>query len=86
MMNTNLRNDPIWQGRFTVTQVESPTFFVYPDKSGADLYVTLQITDKETGDYINQNYTVNEWCGFGGSKLWWFVNNAIIKWREEYDF
>ena len=86
LMNKNLRNDPLWKGRFVVSQIESPSFFVYPDKSGADYYVTLQILDCETGDTVSKTKTVNVWCWHNGTDIWWFVNNTIIKWREEYDF
>ena len=86
MMNENLRNDPLWKGRFVVSQV-GPTYFKqYEDGSGAELYVTLQIFDKNTGDYTQKTKSGNEWCRRNGTDLWWFVNDTIIKWREEYDF
>lgn len=86
MINENLRNDPLWKGRFVVSQV-GPTYFKqYEDGSGAEFYATLQIFDKETGDYVQKTKNGNEWCWYNGTDLWWFVNDAIIKWREEYDF
>lgn len=86
MMNKNLKNDSLWQGRFVVSQV-GPTYFEqYEDGSGAELYVTLQVFDKNTGDYAQKTKSGNEWCWYNGTNLWWFVNNTIIKWREEYDF
>lgn len=86
MMNQNLKNDPLWQGRFEVRQVGPTSFFHYDDHSGAALIVTLQIIDKVTGDYVNATKSVNEWCWYNGTDIWWFVNNTIIKWREEYNF
>ena len=86
MINENLSNDPLWKGRFVVSQV-GPTYFrQYEDGSGAEFYATLQIFDKETGDYTQKTKNGNEWCWRDGIDLWWFVNDAIIKWREEYDF
>lgn len=81
LMNKNLRNDPLWQGRFVVNQIGSPSFFVYPDKSGAEYYITLQVLDRETGKTISKTKTSNDWCSWNGSDLWWFVNDAIIDWR-----
>ena len=87
-VNENIENDSLWQGRFVIRQVGSPQFVEYEDHSGADLYyIQLKITDKITGAVQYSDYkSGNEWCFFDGSKIWWFANDAIIKWREEYNF
>lgn len=85
-INRNLAKDKKWQGRFSVRQVNSPTFFVYPDQSGASLYVTLEVIDHKTGNAVYKSKDVNEWCAGDGAALWWFVNDTIMAWREEYNF
>ena len=89
-INKNIENDDLWRGRFYVRQVGSPTFYVYEDKSGASLeHIHLVITDRMTGQEKHEWDSVNGWCHWGGSRLWQFVNDAIVKdfdvWHEESD-
>ena len=45
-INKNIANDDLWRGRFVVKQVGTPYFYIYEDKSGAELQnVHLVITD-----------------------------------------
>ena len=87
LMNKNLENDDLWRGRFYVRQIGSPEFYVYEDKSGASLFVHLRCYDRLTGDYVDGWDDVNSWCHFNGSKLWRFVNDAIVEkmnvWRTD---
>ena len=45
-MNKNLREDPAWLGRFEIRQI-AYDFYVFEDKSGAELIVYLEIIDKK---------------------------------------
>ncbi len=86
MINENVKNDELWQGRFYVRQIDA-RWHTYEDKSGAELFVVLQFIDKKTG--ISKTYcdTVNHWRYFNGSHLWWAMNNFIINdvqvWEED---
>lgn len=46
-MNKNIENDTLWNGRFTIKQIDSQ-WFVFPDSSGAYLCVYYEILDKKT--------------------------------------
>lgn len=83
-LNNNIKNDNLWQGRFYIHQV-SRQREVYPDHSGMELWVTLEMVDRKTG-YTKQIFdTVNHWT-FGNS-LWWEMNNFIVDdvkvWSED---
>lgn len=89
-INKNIENDDLWLGRFYVRQVGSPWFYTYEDKSGASLErVHLVITDRKTGKTYDGWDSVNGWCHWGGSRLWRWVNDAIVDhfdvWHEDPD-
>lgn len=89
-INKNIENDDLWRGRFYVRQVDSPYFYVYEDKSGASLeHIHLVITDRKTGKTVDGWDSMNGWCHFNGSRLWRFVNDAIVEifdvWHENPD-
>ena len=46
--NKDIENDWLWNGRFVISQDWS-LFYPFEDKSGAQYYVGLVITDKKTG-------------------------------------
>lgn len=86
-INKNIYNDDLWRGRFVVRQVDSPYFYTYEDGSGASLErVHLVITDRLNGRTIDGWDSVNGWCHWNGSKLWQWVNDAIVEgfdvWHE----
>jgi len=86
-INKNLENDGLWRGRFYVRQVDSPVFYVYEDKSGASLeHIHLVLTDRVTGQTVDGWDNMNGWCHWNGSRLWRFVNDAIVEkldiWRN----
>lgn len=86
-LNKNIANDDLWRGRFVIRQVGSPTFCIYEDKSGAELYnIHLVITDLKNGQKYERWNSANEWCHFGGSRIWEFANYAITEvfdvWRS----
>lgn len=79
-INKNIMNDDLWRGRFVVRQVGSPTFYIYEDKSGAELEnVHLVITDLKNGQTYERWDSGNGWCHFGGSRIWEFANHAITE-------
>lgn len=77
-LNKNIKNDWVWNGRFTISQKQSK-FYIYFDGSGAKLYVLLECKDNKT------NRTINHWFETGlfvESKIWEWVNQCII---EDFD-
>ena len=79
-INKNIENDDLWRGRFYVRQVDSPYFYVYEDGSGASLErIHLVITDRATGNTYDGWDSVNGWCHWNGSRLWQWVNTAIVE-------
>lgn len=78
MINQNVQNDDLWQGRFYVRQIDA-RWCPYEDKSGAELFVILQFTDKKTGIAKTYGGSVNHWRYFNGSQLWWAMNNFIVQ-------
>lgn len=78
-INKNIASDDLWRGRFVMSQIGSPHFYHYEDNSGASLEgVCLVITDLKTGRQVKDYNSSNGWCHFGGSKIWHFMNDAII--------
>lgn len=87
-INKDIYDDDLWRGRFVVRQVGSPYFYTYEDNSGASLErVHLVITDRLNGRTIDGWDSVNGWCHWNGSKLWRWVNDAIVEgfkvWEEK---
>lgn len=79
-LNENIANDDLWRGRFVIRQVDNPGFYVYPDKSGAEMpHVHLVITDLKTGERYDKWDTDNGWCHFNGGHIWEFANYAITE-------
>ena len=90
-MNQNIAKDNLWRGRFIVREVGSPNFYIYPDKSGAELdNVCLTVIDLKTGQQVSKCRSANEWCSYYGDNLWRFVNDAIVEdfdvWNTDKDF
>lgn len=79
-LNKNIANDDLWRGRFVIRQEGNPGFYIYEDKSGAEMpHVHLVITDLKTGDRYDRWSTDNDWCHFNGSRIWEFANKAITE-------
>lgn len=82
-INHNVEKDDLWRGRFYMRQVGSPRFIIYEDKSGGDLEnVHLIVVDRLTGNEVHGWDSANGWCYFNGSKIWQFMNDAIV---EKFD-
>lgn len=89
-INKNIANDDLWRGRFVIRQKDNPGFYIYEDKSGAEMpHVHLVITDLKTGERYDKWDTDNGWCHFNGSRIWEFANKAITEifsvWRKNDD-
>ena len=84
-INNNIKNDPLWKGRYCVRQVAAQ-WYEYEDKSGAELWVRLRFYDKKTNNTYDVADTVNHWCSFNGYHLFMEINQFIIDsgvWQEE---
>ena len=81
-LNEDIQNDDLWRGRFYVRQVAAQW---YEDKNGAELWVVLRFYDKKTGITKEVADTVNHWRYFGGSHLWWAMNDFIVKTVKVWD-
>jgi hypothetical protein len=89
-LNKNIANDDLWRGRFVIHQEGNPGFYIYEDKSGAEMpHVHLVITDLKTGKRYDKWNTDNGWCHFNGACIWEFANYAITErfdvWRKNDD-
>lgn len=89
-INENIANDDLWRGRFVIRQKDNPGFYIYEDKSGAEMpHVHLVITDLKTGERYDKWDTDNGWCHFNGVRIWEFANKAITEifdvWRKNDD-
>ena len=79
-LNKNIANDDLWRGRFVIRQEGNPGFYIYEDKSGAEMpHVHLVITDLKTGKKYDKWDSDNGWCHFNGSHIWEFANKAITE-------
>ena len=85
VMNNNIKNDPLWKGRYCVRQVAAQ-WYEYEDKSGAELQVRLRFYDKKTNNTYDVANTVNHWYSFNSYHLFMEMNQFIIGsgvWQEE---
>ena len=84
--NRAIENDELWRGRFVVRQKHSQ-FYHYEDKSGAYMWVSLEFRDKKFGTTKMYNFDTGDLCMWNGSKLFWAMNDFIIKhchaWEED---
>lgn len=75
LMNQNLQNDPIWKGRFQVTQIKR-YWEKFPDNSGGIFSVLLKIKDEKTN--IEELFWLN-YSFFFQYDLWRKVNDFACK-------
>lgn len=84
-VNKNIEQDELWQGRFYIKQ-DCAEWWIYPDKSGADLCVCLSFIDKKTGVRYSKWDTVNHLRHWNGGVLYWEMNSFIVDragvWQE----
>lgn len=76
-LNNNIKNDNLWRGRFYVRQ-DAAQWYQYSDKSGYELWVVLELCDRKTGQTKRIAETVNHWSMWGGSHLFWQMNQFIV--------
>ena len=77
-MNTSLREDDLWLGRFEVRQIRAG-YEHWSDGSGGILYATVRMVDKATG-YYKDNF-IEVFCvgKFYPWHLWEKMNKFIIE-------
>ena len=85
IMNKNIENDDLWKGRFYCHQVNYSPFHVYEDKSGAQLFVTLEFVDKKTNKTMMAADTVSSWRHINGYTLWNKMNYFITEWCKVWE-
>ena len=76
-INKWLEKDELWRGRFVIRQKDA-RFILYEDGSGATLNVLFRFYDKKTGitkDIWADSCSITMW---GGTKLFWSINDFII--------
>ena len=73
-MNKEIEQDELWKGRFFARTLKTD-YKIYPDKSGAVIYVLLQFCDKKTG--ITRAEWFDEW-GIMRWKMFWSMNDFIV--------
>ena len=77
-MNKDIEQDKLWKGRFFARTLKT-SFRIYPDKSGAVIYVLLQFCDKKTG--ITRVEWFDEW-GIMRRKMFWSMNDFIVNYCD----
>ena len=84
-VNKVIEQDNLWCGRFYIRQFDA-RFMIFPDKSGADLFVGLAFIDKKTKVTYKTYETVNHWRFYNGANLYWAMNEFIVNragvWQE----
>ena len=86
-INKDVRDDPMWKGRYYVRQYrswwrpywEEPDYYVF--------YAQFILYDKKTRKtYLTGIKSANDWQFLGGYKLWREMNDFILDsgvWQEE---
>lgn len=75
-LNNSIKNDEFWKGRFIVRCKES-YLRNFDDLSGCYLFVRLRFIDNKTGKHFDVYNTADNFTSFGGSKLFWLMNDII---------
>ena len=84
-LNLNIKNDPLWKGRYFARQVKAK-FFDFEDGSGVTIQFVLRYTDRKTGE--TKNFYFDSYSGGTRWLSWEFfetMNDFIIKsgvWEE----
>lgn len=75
-INDTIKKDWLWDGRFTISQIDSPVFEIYDDHSGANYWVHLLMYDNETGQAATCVDSVNNLLDWSLSR---WVNQVITE-------
>ena len=78
LLNKNIKNDDLWDGRFFIRQY-SAEFQRYGDRSGGNLFVYFRCYDKKDMKYQEYYGDSSALCHYGGSRLWWTMNSFITE-------
>ena len=84
-LNLNIRNDPLWKGRYFARQIKA-SFYDFEDGSGTNIVFILRYTDRKMGktkDFSFDSYSGGtRWLGWDFFKT---MNDFIINsgvWEE----
>ena len=83
-VNKVIQKDELWQGRFYARQSQA-YWYVYEDKSGAELLVFIQFIDKKTGLTYETAATVNEWRHLNNFKMFSAMNDFIVHYVDVWN-
>ena len=77
-LNDSLKEDSLWRGRFIV--IQDGAWFTSSGAECLDYFVQYHFKDLKTNQesYCFQK-SANEICSFNGSKLFWEMNDFIVK-------
>lgn len=76
-LNENIEKDDLWRGRYIMRQ-KAAYREVYPDGSGAELWVRMEMLDRQTGRTETFCDTVNHFYMWNGGGLWREMNDFIV--------
>lgn len=87
-MNKDIRNDPMWKGRFYIRQIDAQWVNDPDEPRYYKLVVRLRAYDRKTGITRDMPwYTANDLAYFWGYYIWREMNDFIIHdckvWEEE---
>ena len=86
-MNENVRNDPMWKGRFYMRQIQAKWLDHDYEPGYRSLYTRFVLIDRKTGKREETGWaSVNEWCFLGAHQIWRLMNDFILNsgvWEEE---
>lgn len=77
-VNKAIEEDSLWRGRFVVRQKDAQ-FYRYEDKSGYEMYITLEFRDKKNGAIYEFCDCANSLLMWSGSKIFYEMNRFITE-------
>ena len=85
-INKNVKDDPMWKGRYCVRQYKSWWHAYCEEPNYYVLYAQFIFYDKKTNKtYLTDIKSANDWQFLGGYKLWQEMNDFILDsgvWQE----
>lgn len=79
-MNKDIERDELWRGRFFARTLKTD-YKIFPDKSGAVIYVLLQFCDKKTG--LARTEFFDEWAIMKW-RMYWSMNDFIVNYCDAW--
>lgn len=78
-MNKQIKEDNLWQGRFTCKLVGCPQWVKYTDGSGGRLYCRCEFEDSQTGFRKTSMWVSTNDLSMGINNIWMLMNDFIIR-------